>query len=183
MLVITYTSEHNHPWPTQRNALAGSSRSQQSKNNTPNSSTLSSASLPQKPTTAQEGPQNNNQHPNNNDNNGARSSATSNHVKQEPPEEIQKPFATEAEGFPYRVAMAMAMPIHDNQSDDFFADLEELQTDPSHLLFTQPQKLHQTQGSGGLDDVVAFNNLFDWAAEDNSHSFQEPPTGSKRGFY
>ncbi|KAL3851543.1 hypothetical protein ACJIZ3_013425 [Penstemon smallii] len=27
MLVITYTSEHNHPWPTQRNALAGSTRS------------------------------------------------------------------------------------------------------------------------------------------------------------
>lgn len=33
MLVITYTSEHNHPWPTQRNALAGSTRSQPSKNN------------------------------------------------------------------------------------------------------------------------------------------------------
>ncbi|XP_020234564.2 probable WRKY transcription factor 14 [Cajanus cajan] len=33
MLVITYTSEHNHPWPTQRNAFAGSSRSQPSKNN------------------------------------------------------------------------------------------------------------------------------------------------------
>ena len=28
MLMITYTSEHNHPWPTQRNALAGSTRSQ-----------------------------------------------------------------------------------------------------------------------------------------------------------
>ncbi|EPS65077.1 hypothetical protein M569_09702, partial [Genlisea aurea] len=27
MLVITYSSEHNHPWPTQRNALAGSTRS------------------------------------------------------------------------------------------------------------------------------------------------------------
>ncbi|KAJ6810132.1 putative WRKY transcription factor 35 [Iris pallida] len=27
MLVITYTAEHNHPWPTQRNSLAGSSRS------------------------------------------------------------------------------------------------------------------------------------------------------------
>jgi hypothetical protein len=26
MLVITYTSDHNHPWPTQRNALAGSIR-------------------------------------------------------------------------------------------------------------------------------------------------------------
>lgn len=33
MLVITYTWEHNHPWPTQRNALAGSTRSQPSKNN------------------------------------------------------------------------------------------------------------------------------------------------------
>ncbi|XP_047956642.1 probable WRKY transcription factor 35 [Salvia hispanica] len=31
MLVITYTSEHNHPWPTQRNALAGSTRAQPSK--------------------------------------------------------------------------------------------------------------------------------------------------------
>lgn len=29
MLVITYTSEHNHPWPTQRNALAGSTRTPQ----------------------------------------------------------------------------------------------------------------------------------------------------------
>lgn len=26
ILVITYTSEHNHPWPTHRNALAGSTR-------------------------------------------------------------------------------------------------------------------------------------------------------------
>ncbi|URE04180.1 WRKY [Musa troglodytarum] len=31
MLVITYTSEHNHPWPTQRNALAGSIRFHPSK--------------------------------------------------------------------------------------------------------------------------------------------------------
>uniref|UniRef100_A0A7N0T0Y1 WRKY domain-containing protein n=1 Tax=Kalanchoe fedtschenkoi TaxID=63787 RepID=A0A7N0T0Y1_KALFE len=43
MLVITYTSEHNHPWPTQRNALAGSTRSQPSKNksSTPGSNTTS----------------------------------------------------------------------------------------------------------------------------------------------
>lgn len=27
MLVITYTAEHNHPWPMQRNVLAGYSRS------------------------------------------------------------------------------------------------------------------------------------------------------------
>ncbi|RDX65811.1 putative WRKY transcription factor 35, partial [Mucuna pruriens] len=37
MLVITYTSEHNHPWPTQRNALSGSTRSHSlSKNNNNN---------------------------------------------------------------------------------------------------------------------------------------------------
>jgi hypothetical protein len=31
LLVITYNSEHNHPWPTQRNALAGSTRSHHAK--------------------------------------------------------------------------------------------------------------------------------------------------------
>ncbi|CAH9117050.1 unnamed protein product [Cuscuta epithymum] len=30
-LVITYSSEHNHPWPTQKNALTGSTRFQPSK--------------------------------------------------------------------------------------------------------------------------------------------------------
>lgn len=43
MLVITYTSEHNHPWPTQRNALAGSTRSQPSKNNNNNDNASSSS--------------------------------------------------------------------------------------------------------------------------------------------
>ncbi|KAL5208402.1 hypothetical protein ABZP36_032837, partial [Zizania latifolia] len=37
MLVITYTSEHNHPWPTQRNALAGSTRSYHAKNSSSSS--------------------------------------------------------------------------------------------------------------------------------------------------
>ncbi|KAJ1280387.1 hypothetical protein BS78_04G228700 [Paspalum vaginatum] len=32
LLVITYNSEHNHPWPTQRNALAGSTRAHHAKN-------------------------------------------------------------------------------------------------------------------------------------------------------
>ncbi|EFJ09535.1 hypothetical protein SELMODRAFT_77979, partial [Selaginella moellendorffii] len=26
MLIITYTSEHNHPWPAHRNSLAGTTR-------------------------------------------------------------------------------------------------------------------------------------------------------------
>uniref|UniRef100_A0A0E0MB85 WRKY domain-containing protein n=1 Tax=Oryza punctata TaxID=4537 RepID=A0A0E0MB85_ORYPU len=32
MLVVTYTSDHNHPWPTHRNALAGSTRPSSSSN-------------------------------------------------------------------------------------------------------------------------------------------------------
>lgn len=38
LLVITYNSEHNHPWPTQRNALAGSTRSHHAKNSKNNPS-------------------------------------------------------------------------------------------------------------------------------------------------
>ncbi|KAK3158819.1 hypothetical protein QOZ80_2AG0141970 [Eleusine coracana subsp. coracana] len=45
MLVITYNSEHNHPWPTQRNALAGSTRSHHAKNNSNNSSASKNNSL------------------------------------------------------------------------------------------------------------------------------------------
>uniref|UniRef100_A0ACD5THW6 Uncharacterized protein n=1 Tax=Avena sativa TaxID=4498 RepID=A0ACD5THW6_AVESA len=41
MLVITYTSDHNHPWPTQRNALAGSTRP--AAKNTVSSSSLAAA--------------------------------------------------------------------------------------------------------------------------------------------
>lgn len=38
LLVITYNSEHNHPWPTQRNALAGSTRSHNAKSSKNSSS-------------------------------------------------------------------------------------------------------------------------------------------------
>ncbi|CAA0832264.1 Probable WRKY transcription factor 14 [Striga hermonthica] len=56
MLVITYTSEHNHPWPTQRNALAGSTRSQSSKTNNTNVVPKSpdKSQAPQKPTDQKE---------------------------------------------------------------------------------------------------------------------------------
>ncbi|PWZ29110.1 putative WRKY transcription factor 35 [Zea mays] len=46
LLVITYNSEHNHPWPTQRNALAGSTRSHHAKSS---KNKYSSHSLPQTP--------------------------------------------------------------------------------------------------------------------------------------
>ncbi|XP_020577525.1 probable WRKY transcription factor 14 [Phalaenopsis equestris] len=48
MLVITYTSDHNHPWPTQRNALAGSTRSQCNSKNNNNASSSKTSSTDQK---------------------------------------------------------------------------------------------------------------------------------------
>ncbi|XP_039034525.1 probable WRKY transcription factor 14 [Hibiscus syriacus] len=60
MLVISYTSEHNHPWPTQRNALAGSTRSQPSKANaTSSGSKVASPSNSQPQNTAKETSSNN----------------------------------------------------------------------------------------------------------------------------
>lgn len=50
MLVITYTAEHNHPWPTQRNALAGSTRSHHStKNTTKNNPLINISNAPNAP--------------------------------------------------------------------------------------------------------------------------------------
>ncbi|XP_062224910.1 probable WRKY transcription factor 35 [Phragmites australis] len=54
MLVITYTSEHNHPWPTQRNALAGSTRSHHGKNSSNSSSKSSQKEKQQQPNVKEE---------------------------------------------------------------------------------------------------------------------------------
>ncbi|GAU41516.1 hypothetical protein TSUD_302550 [Trifolium subterraneum] len=80
MLVITYTSEHNHPWPTQRNALAGSTRSQPSKN-MKNSET----SLTQNDTTKPK-----EEHQENNNNSDGNDSPIVNNVKEENMEDIEK---------------------------------------------------------------------------------------------
>lgn len=164
MLVITYTSEHNHPWPTQRNALAGSSRSQQSKNSAPNSKLN-----PQNPTPDQPA-----------DTNKTQVFGAPTNVKEEAIDHQEIIQAEDngdfSEGFQY-------MPTNNNnnnQSDDFFADLEELDTDPLNLLFS----------TGGDDDgqqKEAKFGLFDWAAENNNNnanstSFEEAAAG-KRGFY
>ncbi|KAL4386531.1 hypothetical protein GQ457_09G000640 [Hibiscus cannabinus] len=100
MLVITYTSEHNHPWPTQRNALAGSTRSQPSK------AKIGSPSDSQ--------PQNTT---NNND------TTTGMSVKEEV--EIEKHMDENQTYIP-------ALPESQQQTEDFFADLDELEleTDP-----------------------------------------------------
>lgn len=179
MLVITYTSEHNHPWPTQRNALAGSTRSQPSKNNASSKSsptTAGSHQLQKTSTTSPKEEQRDNINENNNNNaspivTAGSNSTTSASIKEEI-EDMEKQlemvddgeFSTDHhhQGFPYRPSM----PPDSNHSDqDFFADLGEIEADPLNLLFSQAFGAdHEQKGSKGLDPF----NLFDWSADNNN---------------
>ncbi|XVE89425.1 hypothetical protein DITRI_Ditri19aG0200500 [Diplodiscus trichospermus] len=168
MLVITYTSEHNHPWPTQRNALAGSTRSQPSKNNASHASKVSSpSSQPQNTVNPKEELKESS-----NDALSpavAASSTASASVKEEM-EEMEKQLdiddAELGEGIPqtYRPALPESQ-----QSEDFFADLDEIEADPLNLLFpqgfsTDDQDVHKQKKA--MDPF----SLFDWSG-DNSASF------------
>ncbi|CAD5176046.1 unnamed protein product [Musa acuminata subsp. malaccensis] len=134
MLVITYTSDHNHPWPTQRNALAGSTRSQPSKN----------------------GPRNNlKEEPN------KETTSSSGHmVKEEEIGEMEKTIeqAGDTLGFD-----PMIHPSYkSDQPDDLFAGLAELEGDPMSLIFSRgfmESKPDEEKGVGASD---AFD-MFDWA--------------------
>lgn len=153
MLVITYTSDHNHPWPTQRNALAGSTRSSQ-----PVSKTSSK-------------PSNNNFHnvlikEENQNNVSTTTTTTTLPVVKE--EEIR----LKNDGFEsYRPLILAADPTtinnneHEQQADqDFFTDLVEFESD-------DPLELFSTQGCKGFE---SFTGLFDWATttnqEENDHT-------------
>ncbi|XP_039043983.1 probable WRKY transcription factor 14 isoform X2 [Hibiscus syriacus] len=131
MLVITYTSEHNHPWPTQRNALAGSTRSQPSKANA-SSSTGSKIGSP-----SNSQPQKTIKETNNNNNDSTNTS-----VKEELEiEDIEKHIEDNQTYIP-------ALPESQQQTDqDFFADLDELEleTDPLNLLFKDDQRQNENK--------------------------------------
>ncbi|PKA53231.1 putative WRKY transcription factor 14 [Apostasia shenzhenica] len=143
MLVITYTSEHNHPWPTQRNALAGSTRSQPSKpaiSNTSSSSSSSSCKIT--PHCSQKKPISSikEEEDEGSKENCASSSSTKQAVKEE-----------------------LAF-----QPDDFFADLAELETDPMNLIFPAKfmgDKLINVERENTSKGMDPFNNLFDWGGE------------------
>ncbi|KAK9267915.1 hypothetical protein L1049_010352 [Liquidambar formosana] len=169
MLVITYTSEHNHPWPTQRNALAGSTRAQPSKNNASNSKS-SPNSQPQKTTNSlKEEPKESI-----NDNMSSIITGSSTSIKEEM-EDIEKQLEMDdgdqfSEAFPQSYKPAMP---DSNQAEDFFADLDEIETDPiNHLLFNQgfPQGDEQERESKGLDTLFS---IFDWSGNNNNTSLGE----------
>ena len=148
MLVITYTAEHNHPWPIQRNALAGSTRSCSSNPNSSKSSTT---------TASHNGPQSNTHLP---------SSASA--VKNEQTEEDMELKNVEDDNkvAPYRPE------IHDqHQPDDFFADLEELELEGDSLSMLLSQGCagdlnNETIASDGISD------FFGWTAGNNNKDDQ-----------
>lgn len=163
MLVITYTSEHNHPWPTQRNALAGSTRSQPMKNNAAHKNSLSTHNP--KPTTFKE------VHKEKDADNSSSaitvggSTSSGGTVKVEMGEtEKEKTMGIAdcqyVQGFnqSYR-----PLPLNSCQSDDyFFAGLGELEPDPLSLMSSQgfsAEKSDEERADKALDPF----NLFDWS--------------------
>lgn len=174
MLVITYTSEHNHPWPTQRNALAGSTRSQPTKNNA-TSKNFPGAQPQIKPTSPKE-----EQKESSNDDQVspivAGSSTRSASVKEEI-DDVEKQMEMDdaefsTEGFPYRPTMPGS-----NQPEDFFADLGEIETDPLDLLFTQEFTGDAQKDSKVMDPF----SLFDWSGDKSSSTNVSSFEETKRG--
>ncbi|KAL5977059.1 hypothetical protein ACLOJK_021401 [Asimina triloba] len=165
MLVITYTSEHNHPWPTQRNALAGSSRSQHMKKDAhPKSSPPSP--MP-KPTVPKE------EHKESDTDPGSSSEAIVSGrmelgtVKEERAEMEKSEEAIDHgngkfdEGLEEHEDYKQSLKSDSNQSDDFFMDLGELEVDPIKLMFPQGmtgEKSDEGRENKGMDPF----NLFDW---------------------
>ncbi|XP_075489068.1 putative WRKY transcription factor 14 [Primulina tabacum] len=159
MLLITYTSEHNHPWPTQRNALAGSTRSQTSKTsctskNSSNCQAQKSANPKEEKTKLTT------------ENKQLRSSTVEENpvsVKEESmDEEVDNNLEKEDhadfdEGFPQ--SYKPTMPDSSKSEDSFFVDIGEIEADPLNLLFTQAGFSYMGRENKSLDPFA----FYDWA--------------------
>ncbi|XP_058071689.1 probable WRKY transcription factor 14 [Magnolia sinica] len=164
MLVITYTSEHNHPWPTQRNALAGSTRSQHMKKEAP-SKNPSSSQMP-KPTDVKEERKENDEDNAASDviiTGGMKDIRT---IKVEVGEREKSIDGADRDGefdlgFYDNCDYRPLVPSGANRSDDFFMYLGELEPDPLKLMFSQGISGEKSDGgreNNGLDPF----SLFDW---------------------
>jgi len=191
LLVITYNSEHNHPWPTQRNALAGSTRSHHAKNSKNSSShnlekptvkaeldhqTPAVTSAATTATAATSGTTTT-----------ATTSTTSNGtltttmaVKEESMmgSEMEKGSADHHDSSValdhgdlmqqmFSQSYRPMIPEGGHHVDDFFADLAELESDPLSLIFPgcDPGGREKAAPKGlGADP---FFNMLDWGATNN----------------
>nr|GME16132.1 probable WRKY transcription factor 14 [Ipomoea batatas] len=158
MLVITYTSEHNHPWPTQRNALAGSTRSQAAKN------AAAKSSLSQTPT------------PNDTQTDPHDTPPVKEETTTAPEDRAIQindldEFPAAAGGFPqsYKPALPSSDDPH-HHPEDFFADLGEIEsTDPLNLMFSQAFPSGQEKKAAGIAIDDAFN-FYDWTDSNNNNN-------------
>ncbi|TVU15911.1 hypothetical protein EJB05_39454, partial [Eragrostis curvula] len=159
MLVITYTSEHNHPWPTQRNALAGSTRNHHGKNGSGSSGSKSSQNEKQKQPNVKEESK---------DQATTTTTSTITTTASASPVAAVKEEALAGSEALGRVMDTTGAVNHDNialmdhvfgesykpmipeagQSDDFFSGLAELESDPMNLIFS---KEYMEAKPGGVD--------------------------------
>ncbi|KAL6502160.1 WRKY Transcription Factor [Orobanche hederae] len=154
MLVITYTSEHNHPWPTQRNSLAGSTRSQPSKTN------------PQAPTKIRNPKEERNEiRPDQNTVPSPTVDPISASVKGGNMDHDQFDNQLEVdevdfdEGFPN--SYKTTLPDSNQSEDSFFADLGEIDADSLDFF--------EFSGDDGRDNNGLYPfSFFDWAGNSNS---------------
>ncbi|CAN8313733.1 unnamed protein product [Cochlearia groenlandica] len=134
MLVITYTSEHNHPWPIQRNALAGSTRSSSSSSSSTSSSSFSNLKSSTANATAPSNiivSQNNINLPSTT----VATSPSSSTVKYEQREgDIELQNVEEEEDDQDHHDIAPYRP--EQHHEDFFADLDELEGDSLSMLLS-----------------------------------------------
>ncbi|CAM0944851.1 unnamed protein product [Alopecurus aequalis] len=185
MLVITYTSEHNHPWPTQRNVLAGSTRSHYAKNtaNTAAASSKSNSSRnQQKPSVKGE--------PKDQASSAARAATTTATTctgNSTPPTAVKEESemernadADDAATVDYHSDHLLRQMFSQSyrpmepeaeggyhQHDDFFTDLTELESDPVSLIFsaeymeTIPDKSDKGKAAANKDLDPSF--MMGWA--------------------
>lgn len=168
MLVITYTSEHNHPWPTQRNALAGSTRSQPNNSKHTNNIIRPNNSQSQNDTSFKE----DDQKESGNNNVGQVNISTYPKVKEEDGHHQQVEMRDDEFS---KDSYQPILPDSSNQChEDFFADLVELEADPLNLLFAKT--LSGDINEVGQKKAIESFNLYDWSKDGNTTSNNKPDT-------
>ncbi|CAN1226411.1 Probable WRKY transcription factor 14 [Linum grandiflorum] len=162
MLVITYTSEHNHPWPTQRNALAGSTRAHpHSKHHNHNPSSSSAKKKDDKPSTSSS--------------NKACSMSSNDNDNEADVDHHHHDDDTKSQSTTTMMMMTDCVEfsnsyrptLMDNAvpDQDFFAGLDEIEADNPLQMLLKDGKEEELDG-GGLEPL--FSSMFDWSSSANS---------------
>uniref|UniRef100_A0A0E0KUM9 WRKY domain-containing protein n=1 Tax=Oryza punctata TaxID=4537 RepID=A0A0E0KUM9_ORYPU len=202
MLVITYTSEHNHPWPTQRNALAGSTRSHHSKNSGGGSGSKGSQNekSQQQPSVKEEQKDQATTATTTTSTITTTNSASPVVVKEE-----EALAGSSSEALELERVMDTAAGVVDHselmdhvfsesykpmipetgQPDDFFADLAELESDPMSLIFSKEYMEAKPSGGDHAQEKAIAKELdpfdmLDWSTTTNSSAGSSFEQG-KRG--